>query len=223
VLFRFADTGNQDSLASRMRRSRMSHFFKMIDSAVAPRPLRILDVGGTEQFWTSVWNEECGGVEITVLNLKAEPVLSTLPIVAVAGDARNMPQFKDGEFHLCFSNSVVEHVGTLGDQKRMADEVRRVAKGYFVQTPYRYFPLEPHFLVPGWVALPVWLRTALHQRMDLGWVKAEPDYLRARADVEETRLISLKEYRMLFPDGNILLERIGPLIKSMIAVRELGY
>ena len=99
----------------------------------------------------------------------------------------------------------------------MADEVRRVSKNYYVQTPYRYFPIEPHFLVPGWDLLPLWLRTALHQRMALGWQSPEPDYLKARITVESIRLMSQKEFRMLFPDGQLRLEKIGPFTKSMIA------
>jgi hypothetical protein len=220
LLFRWADTGKGASLASKMRRSRMSQFLEIVHSNDGRDPISVLDVGGTEHFWKSMWSDECARLEITLLNLKTEPVSSALPIVSLAGDARQMPQFEDNQFHLCFSNSVIEHVGTLDDQRRMADEIRRVGMGYFVQTPYRYFPVEPHYLVPGWIALPLWLRTALHQRMDLGWVKAEPDYLKARADVE-CRLISLKEFRMLFPDGQFVAERIGPLIKSMIAVRGL--
>jgi hypothetical protein len=178
-----------------------------------------LDIGGYEDFWKSAWNESCAGLEVTLLNLETERLSGLLPMTSVAGDARDMAQFEDGQFDLCFSNSVLEHVGTLADQKRMADEIRRVANGYFVQTPYRYFPIEPHFLVPGWVGLPVWLRTALHRRMDLGWVKAEPGYLQARADIEGCRLLSLKEFRLLFPEGQIVLERVGPFVKSMIAVR----
>ncbi|HEY3838129.1 MAG TPA: class I SAM-dependent methyltransferase [Bryobacteraceae bacterium] len=220
MIFRLVDTRNESSLASKMRRSRMSHLFEIIESSAESKPLRVLDVGGTEGYWRTVWNEACDGLEITLLNVEAEPVTGALPTVAVAGDARQMSQFKDRQFHLCFSNSVIEHVGTIGDQKRMADEIRRVAKACFVQTPYRYFPIEPHYLFPGWAGLPVWVRTALHRRIDLGWVKAEPDYVKARQDVESCRLLSLKEFRMLFPDSQIVLERIGPFIKSMIAVRK---
>lgn len=215
----FADTTNPDSMASRMRRARTAHFFEIIQCCPKPRPLEILDVGGTEHFWESHWNENCEGLQITLLNLEREPVRSGLPILSIAGDARNLSRFETGQFDFCFSNSVIEHVGSLADQKRMADEVRRVALGYYVQTPYRFFPVEPHFHVPGWAQLPIWLRTELHRRMNLGWVRAEPDYLKARANVEGCRLLSVREFRLLFPDGKLRLERVGPMIKSLTATR----
>ena len=41
--------------------------------------------------------------------------------------------FGEREFDVIFSNSVIEHVGQFADQQRMADEVRRVGEGYWVQ------------------------------------------------------------------------------------------
>ena len=59
-----------------------------------------------------------------------------------------MPEFTTGEFDVVFSNSVIEHVGDFDDQRRMADEVRRVGRRFFVQTPNRWFPLEVHTRLP---------------------------------------------------------------------------
>ena len=55
--------------------------------------------------------------------------------------------------------------------------------------------------------------------MDLGWVKAERDYLKARTDVEGCRLLSRREMSLLFPDGPIQCEWFGPFLKSLMAVR----
>jgi hypothetical protein len=217
----FANNVDPNSWASRMRRARLAQFMALLPKG--DTSTQILDVGGTEKFWMSVWNEQCEHLSITLLNLSAAPVSGHLPVRSVAGDARELSEFGALEFDLCFSNSVIEHVGTLGDQRRMAEEIRRVARGYFVQTPYRYFPLEPHFHVPGWAQLPLWCRTALHQRMDLGWFSAEPDYIKARVDVEQIRLLSKREFCALFGDAEIRLEKVGPLIKSMIAVRPLEH
>ncbi len=212
-----ADTSLSNSWASRMRRDRLQQFIALLPHAAGR--VRVLDVGGTEGFWASLWNPECDRLSITLLNLEGAQPSGRLPIKALVGDARNLSRFETREFDACFSNSVIEHVGTLADQQKMANEIRRVAKGYFVQTPYRYFPVEPHFHVPGWAQLPMWCRTALHQRLNLGWMPAEPDYLRARMDVEQIRLLSIREFRLLFRDGEIWMEKIGPLVKSMIAVR----
>ncbi len=47
-----------------------------------------------------------------------------------------MLPFKDKSYDIVFSNSVIEHVGNLEKQKQFADEVQRVGKSYFIQTPY---------------------------------------------------------------------------------------
>lgn len=66
--------------------------------------------------------------------------------------------------------------------------------------------------------MPVWVRTAMHQKMNLGWVGAQPDYLQARIDVEQTRLLSLREFRLRFPHAEMPTEKLGPMIKSFTAV-----
>ena len=213
----FADNGNPNSWASRMRQARVAQFLNVLptNSGIT----RILDVGGTEHFWTGIWSERCKHLRITLLNIEPATVSGVLPIEAVTGDARDLSAFAAQEFDFCFSNSVIEHVGSLADQKKMADEIRRVCGGYFIQTPYRYFPLEPHFQVPLWAQLPLGVRTALHQRWNLGWMPAEPDYMTARLEVEQIRLLSIREYRLLFADAEIRYEKVGPLIKSLIAVK----
>jgi len=130
-------------------------------------------------------------------------------------------QFGNGQFDWCFSNSVIEHVGTLADQLRMASEVRRVARGYFVQTPYRYFPIEPTSSFPGMGAVTNLVAHCSSPENGLSWIKAEPNYLSARIDVEGIRLLSLREFRLLFPDAEIRYERIGPFLKSITAVRKV--
>jgi hypothetical protein len=67
---------------------------------------------------------------------------------AVRSDGRDLP-FSDGEFELGFSNAVVEHVaGGREGQQRFVEELCRVAARVFVTTPNRYFPLDPHTLLP---------------------------------------------------------------------------
>lgn len=57
--------------------------------------------------------------------------------------------YVNNSFDWVFSNAVIEHVGDRFKQLQFAAEIRRVArKGYFVATPNRYFPLDPHTLLP---------------------------------------------------------------------------
>jgi 2-polyprenyl-3-methyl-5-hydroxy-6-metoxy-1,4-benzoquinol methylase len=181
-----------------------------------PRPVRVLDVGGTTGFWRQMGLAGNGDLEIVVLNLHREPA-SAANIEAAVGDGRSMPQFDDGAFDVVFSNSVIEHLGTWADQERMATEVRRVGLRFFVQTPNRHFPLEPHFLFPGFQFLPVAARVALVRRLALGYHEALPDPEDARRAVEEIRLLDAQELRQLFPEAELYRERVLGLTKSFVA------
>lgn len=218
MVFAAADNRNPQSLASRMRRQRTALFAQLLDPF--SEPVRVLDIGGTPAFWlhnAPTLPKQC---DFTLLNLDPASTEELPRARCVVGDARRT-SFADLEFDVVFSNSVIEHVGTLYDQRAMAREVRRVARAYFVQTPNRYFPLEPHFLFPFWQFLPAWFRAALHRRFKLGWMQRQPDTLLARADVEQVRLLNRTELGRLFPDATIHRETLGPLTKSLIAVRKL--
>jgi len=54
--------------------------------------------------------------------------------------------YSDNEFDICFSNSVIELVGSFEDQRKFANEIRRVGRKLWVQTPARSFFFEPHYL-----------------------------------------------------------------------------
>lgn len=216
MVFAAADNRNPQSLASRMRRQRTAWFAQLL--APFSEPVRVLDIGGTPSFWllnAPTLPKRC---EFTLLNLDTASTEGLAHACSVVGDARRMT-FANLEFDVAFSNSVIEHVGTLYDQMAMAREVRRVARAYFVQTPNRYFPLEPHFLFPLWQFLPLWFRTALHRRAQLGWMQRQPDALLARAGVEQIRLLNRTEMIRLFPDATMRDETLGPFTKSLIAIR----
>jgi Methyltransferase domain len=69
-------------------------------------------------------------------------------VTAVRADGRELP-FADGSFDLGFSNAVIEHVaGGREGQRRFVGELCRVAARVFVTTPNRWFPLDPHTLLP---------------------------------------------------------------------------
>jgi hypothetical protein len=198
-----------------MRRERFRRFSELV--AGVRGPVRILDVGGTASFWQVHRELLSKDVHVTVLNQVLESVPEETWLTQVEGDGRWMTRFADQSFDLSFSNSVLEHVGTLYDQVYMAREIRRVARGYFVETPNKWFPLEPHFLVPCWQFLPASIRAALLTRTDIGCVGRVEDYLLAKATVESIRLLSAREMRWLFPDGRIYREKIGGLTKSLVA------
>jgi hypothetical protein len=211
-----ADNRNPGSLAWRMRKRRFALLEAQMTSHA--RPMRVLDVGGTVGFWDSMGARE-RGLEVTLLNMR--PNTEPLPagFAAVVGDARDLSQYADRSFDLVFSNSVIEHVGSFRDQLAMASEVRRVAGSYFVQTPNRYFPIEPHFLLPLFQFYPRPLQVALTQRFALGWYPRMPDREQASRHVASHRLLTRSEVAELFPDATIHEERIAGMAKSFVAAR----
>ena len=212
MLKALADNRDPMSVAGRLRRKRFALFESLLRAV--PTPLRILDVGGTQSFWEVMAFTAGERVEVTILNT-TRPAVSLPHFTGVAGDARAL-QFADQSFDVVFSNSVIEHVGSYEDQRRMAGEVRRVGSRYFLQTPNRYFPIEPHFLFPYYQFLPVVTRVWLLQHFSLGWRGKTPDAQKARASVDSVHLLSKRELVGLFPEASLFEERVMGLTKSFV-------
>lgn len=212
MLKRMADNRDQRSLAVQFRRRRFAFFQSLLSRL--ERPVRILDVGGTETYWKMMKLNAGDQVFITLLNL-AQGDVSLPYVTSIAGDARAI-KAKDASFDVVFSNSVIEHVGTNQDQIQMAKEVRRVGKRYFVQTPNKYFPLEPHFLFPLFQFLPINIRVLLLQNFRLGWFSKTPDKAKAREIVESIRLLDKREFISLFPNAKIYEEKFLGMTKSFV-------
>lgn len=139
----------------------------------------------------------------------------------------SMP-FPDGYFDIVFCSSVIEHVtvdkADAGDvrsgrafaeaafarQRRFADEISRVGRRYFVQTPNRWFPIESHTWLPGVGLLPRRVQVPLIRALNRFWVKrTAPDW----------HLLTKRQMSELFPDADIVSERSLGMTKSLIAVR----
>jgi SAM-dependent methyltransferase len=118
--------------------------------------------------------------------------------------------FAAGEFGVAFSSSTIEHV-PKELQETFASEIRRVGRRYFVQTPNRYFPIEPHYQFPLFQFLPHRVQRALNRHFTLGW--------QAKGSWEEITLLSSRQLKRLFPDAEIHRERVLGLTKSLMAVR----
>ncbi|HOW72104.1 MAG TPA: methyltransferase domain-containing protein [Phycisphaerae bacterium] len=154
---------------------------------------------------------------MTTLNLEAEKQRAG-NIMPVIGDATHLSAFGDHSFDVAFSNSVIEHLATPSKQASMAEEIQRVAVAHWVQTPNYWFPIEPHFHVPGWQWMPQSLRVAVLRRFRCGWRGPCPDAIVAQRMVAEIRLLTYRELRRLFPNSTILPERFLGVTKSWIVV-----
>lgn len=194
------------SQSSRSRRMR-----QFLD-IVKPSPgMRVIDLGGVPVFW-----EKCPiPLNLTILNLPGlnppAPPTSHHSITLVLGDACATP-FEDESFDLAFSNSVIEHVGDVGNRVRMASEVRRLAPSYWVQTPSIWFPIEAHSMMPLWWFYPPALRSWFIAR----WRRVRPRWTQMMA---ETTVLSREEMMELFPEGSLLTERRVGFSKSYIAYK----
>jgi SAM-dependent methyltransferase len=180
-------------LAARARRRRHAALFPL--TGVRPG-MRVLDVG-------------CGALglralepalDITGVDLVARP---EYPGPFVRADAAERLPFDDGEFDLAYCSSVVEHIAPER-RARFAAELRRVGRGFYVQTPAWSFPLEPHALLP----FAHWLPPALRRPY---W------RLGAQGHWEDVRLLRRWELEALFGPV-VVAERFGPLTKSWVAL-----
>ncbi|MBX9926586.1 MAG: class I SAM-dependent methyltransferase [Hyphomicrobiaceae bacterium] len=156
---------------------------------------------------------------MTVVNLeKTQPKSGPLFDFAY-GDACNLSDYADGSFDFAHSNSLIEHVGQWRQMRDCAGEIRRLATEYYVQTPYLWFPVEPHFRAPFFAWLPEQARARILMRFNLGYIGRAASLDQAMSDVQSINLLDLAQMRALFPDAEIKFERVAGLPKSMIATR----
>jgi ubiquinone/menaquinone biosynthesis C-methylase UbiE len=174
---------------------------------------RIIDVGGYEHNWTLIDARP----EILLVNLEDEDRRDGR-FHKVRGDGRQLA-YDDNSFDIAYSNSVIEHVGDSDDQGAFAAEIRRVASRYYVQTPNRWFLIEPHLIAVGIHYLPRQaLRRLVRWLSVWGWVQ-KPDQAAIDALLASIRLLDKKRMRELFPDAEIQTETFLGMTKSIIAIR----
>jgi hypothetical protein len=172
---------------------------------------RVLDLGGNPNIWTF---PAIPKLSVTILNLPGHVhrlVDSRHTFHYVEGDGCDVKGVADQSFDFVFSNSVIEHVGDESKRADFAREVRRIGRSYWVQTPSIWFPIEAHNGMPLWWFYPRRLRRALIER----WRPNLPEWTEM---VENTDIVSKSEFRKLFPEADIVVERVLGIPKSYIAV-----
>jgi hypothetical protein len=205
---------------NRFRQKRLRRFLSLVDATIAEKGnCRILDLGGKLAYWEALyplWRDR--SCHITLVNLVSEAVPEG-QFTSISGDACDLCRFDDLTFDVVHSNSVIEHVGPWRDQCRMAREVRRLARRYFVQTPNFWFPIEPHFRTPLIHWLPEPWRAAIVGARACGSYPRAGSYDEARRILDDARLLDAKAMAALFPDAVIERERVAGFTKSLIAIR----
>jgi SAM-dependent methyltransferase len=175
---------------------------------------RVLDLGGKPTFWTdqTILSRP---LEITCLNLRAEPGTQRLgqaTVEVVVGDATD-PPVDPSDYDLVFSNSVIEHVGGADAIGAFA-AVTRQGRQYFLQTPNRWFLVEPHFVLPFHFLLPRPVKAAIVMWWDRG--PRRRTYREALERVDSIHLLSRRELELLFPGATVVVDRKWLLPKSFM-------
>ena len=186
----------------------------LLDKIHLEEGMKVIDLGGSSMIWQYVDVP----LEITFVNLTFDEHTSPSSDQAMhhnftylVGDACNV-EARDGSYDFVFSNSVIEHVGNVDQQRRFAHEVKRLAPQYWVQTPAVWFPLEAHTGMPFWWFYPASLRSYFINK----WREKLPAWTDM---IEGTTIVRLGDLKSYFPDASIATERSLGIVKSYSAYR----
>jgi hypothetical protein len=210
LVSKLIDPDRVGSFTHRCRQHRNEEFKRRFPSLA---DMRVLDLGGTAVSWR-VLGMQPRSVTLVNLDQAEDGYESWMDFVradACSGDF--------GKYDLVFSNSLMEHVGGHARRQQFARVVQESAPSWWIQTPYRYFPVEPHWIFPGFQFLPFRARLAICRHWNTLHESARKDMAEAAELVASIELISASEMAMYFPTSEIWYERIMGLPKSLVAVK----
>lgn len=199
-------------IQTQFRNQRQKIFFKTFAIA-SDTHLRILDLGGVP--WAS-FCRELHQADVTYLNLHPlEEMASSVPDNHhyISANACEIP-FPDQYFDLVYCNSLLEHVGVFTQQQQVANEIRRVGRTYWVQTPYKHFPIEQHYNFPFFQYLAKPIQFKLRDHWPYSWYQIHHIPFE-----DEIYLLTIQEMKNLFPDAHFYYEKVGPIVKSITAFK----
>jgi hypothetical protein len=190
----------------------------------------VLDIGGEAHYWALLPDDVAARCDLHLVNLDAPKLEGgehpKLSVQRIIGDGCDLSRFGDRSFDVAHSNSVIEHVGEFDRMRQFASEMRRVGAAVYVQTPYLWFPVEPHYgaLFVHWFA--AMHRRRIQSERGLGIYRRpsgeKMDYEEAVRFVATCTLLDRACFDYLFPDCEAHHERLGPFIKSLVGVRPYG-
>jgi len=155
---------------------------------------------------------------LSVLNISAEHIeriKQTWPEVdSHVGDALDLP-WPDKFFDIVYCNAVIEHVGDFDCQKKMAQEIQRVSKSWFVTTPNRWYPFEFHMRLPfvPWLPFHGYLFTG--RFISYNHIKRKYAF---GINHKHLRLLTARELEKCFPGSQIVKQRVTFMPEILIAI-----
>lgn len=190
---------------------------------------KMLDIGGgTGEYVATLI---VPGLRVTVGDVDPDQVAIAAQkpgIDAVLLPAIGSLPFGDQEFDIVFCNSVIEHAtgpkhevaATLDDkkfqrmaenhQRALAQEIQRVGKRHFVQTPNKHFLIESH----SWLPFPFSILSRRHQ---LGILRFIGGFWPKRT-AGDWHLFTQRRLQNYFPQSRIIVERFLGMPKSFILI-----
>jgi 2-polyprenyl-3-methyl-5-hydroxy-6-metoxy-1,4-benzoquinol methylase len=212
------DYKNPGSYVNRLRRRRHECFTARVQGLLCDHPVRILDVGGTFHYWKTMGVLDGRQLIITLINLRKEMIPAGLKNMrSLEGDVRSQV-FDISCYDVIFSNSVIEHLGSKAAMREFADRIRQGGKPYYIQTPSKWFPLEPHSRLPFFQFFPRPLRAWLIWRFKINYFPRGETYRDCLTVSDSTIMLSKREVRSLFPESEIVTERLFGMPKSYTAI-----
>jgi hypothetical protein len=207
-----SNPASPESLAGRARARRWLELVRRFPDI---RNMRVLDLGGSPTTWRLA---PVRPEHVTIVNIDA--YVAEEPWITVQqADACNLSSdVLRQEFDLVYSNSLLEHVGGHARREDLAQQVHAAAPHHWVQTPYRYFPIEPHWMMPAMQFFPFAIRMRASQHWRYGHMST-PSEATAYEKVAEVELIGNAQMRWLFPESALWRERYLGMTKSLIAIQ----
>jgi len=211
----------------RLKRKRVELFVKEL--SIKPSDI-VLDLGSEDGSYLSEYFPY--PENIVIADIAEEPMRRGVAKNGLRG-YRRIPTsgplpFKDCEFDAVWCNSVIEHVtidksdlATVTNQEfdhaanehqaLFAQEIERISKKYFVQTPHIHFPIESHSWLPIIPYLTHSQRWKLGVSLKAYWIK------QWSADFH---LYSRSRFEQHFAGADsFYTERLVGIPKSLIAIR----
>ncbi len=201
------------------RRRKMALFYELM---VPDKCSTVLDIGAqvAADGWADLqlldsypWK---GNIStINILEQHTSAIQQRFPeIDARTGDALCLP-WPDKHFDIVYSNAVIEHVGDLDDQRKMASEIMRVGRRWFVTTPNRWYPFEFHLRLPFVTWLPGQAYLTCARILSYNHIQGRYVFGRRRSGI---RLMTAGELRQCFPQSRVIPLRVTFMAETLIVV-----
>jgi len=199
----FINVNEKNSVANKVRRENFNHFKNLVSSF--NRKVKVLDIGGTQEYWEMMEYTDPNLIEVILINITENKV--TLPnFMAIQMDATDL-DLLEFDCDIVFSHSLIEHV----DHEIFATIVRCFNRYYFIQTPNKNVPMEPHFLIPLFQFMPLWLKKLVLKSIKSPIIN----------EVEDINLLNKRELKKLFPYSEIYGGKILGMTQSFIVMRRI--